>query len=114
MLLDGNVSENTFFTNLPISIDDGWEDMVLVDIPSSIRDMDAYGYGTVLVYLYAKPYSNGQKNVSKLSELEQKLESIIENASSKNYSITRGSCYTDYDETRNLHCNIYEIKLLIF
>ena len=113
-LLDGKVSENTFFTNLPISIDDSMKDLVLVDIPSSIRDMDAYGYGTVLVYLFVKPFSNGQKDVSRMSELEQLLQKAIEECSDEHYSLTRGSCYTDYDDTRNLHCNIYEIKTLIF
>lgn len=113
-LLDGKVSENTFFTNLPISIDDSWKDMVLVDIPYSVSDRDAYGYGTVLIYIYVKPYSNGQKDVARMSELEQLLQKAIESASSDHYSITRGSCYADYDDTRNLHCNIYEIKLLIF
>lgn len=113
-LLDGKVSDNTFFTNLPISIDDSMKDMVLVDIPTSIRDMDAYGYGTVLVYLFVKPFSNGQKDTSRMSELEQLLQKAIEECSNEHYSVTRGSCYTDYDDTRNLHCNIYEIKLLIF
>lgn len=113
-LLDGKVSENTFFTNLPISIDDSMKDLVLVDISSSIRDMDAYGYGTVLVYLFVKPFSNGQKDVSRMSELEQLLQKAIEECSDEHYSLTRGSCYTDYDDTRNLHCNIYEIKTLIF
>lgn len=113
-LLDGKVSDNTFFTNLPISIDDSMKDMVLVDIPTSIRDMDAYGYGTVLVYLFVKPFSNGQKDTSRMSELEQLLQKAIEECSNEHYSVTRGSCYADYDDTRNLHCNIYEIKLLIF
>lgn len=113
-MLDGVVSENTFFTNLPISIDDEWKDMVLVDIPTAIRDMDAYGYGSVLVYIFVKPYSNGQKDVSRMSELEQLLQKAIDESSNEHYSVTRGSCYSDYDDTRNLHCNIYEIKLLIF
>ena len=68
-LLDNKLSDNTFFTFLPPAIKQEWADMVLVDIPNAIKDLNAYGSGMILVYLFAKPMSNGVKPVAKLSQL---------------------------------------------
>ena len=42
-LIDNKISENTFFGAMlnAESIKDEWEDMVMVEIPNGIRDMDA-------------------------------------------------------------------------
>lgn len=111
-LLDNKVSENTFFTSLP-DIKTEWQEIVVVDLAKSIEDMNAYGRGVVLVYLYAKPLSTGGKNVAKISEMEKKLNECISSNTDEHYKITRKSTYTDYDENKNLHCNIVEIDLII-
>lgn len=112
-LLNKKVSKNVFAGNLPISIATDWDDIVVIDAGSAIRDMNAYGYGIVLVYLYTKPLENGVKDVILMDELESKLLDCVENSAHSHYIIRRGSSYTDYDEGRNLHCNIYEINLTI-
>lgn len=112
-LLDNKVSENTFFTELPPTISSSWKDMVVVDCGDSITDMDGYGKGTVMIFLYAKPLSNGAKNVSVLSSMEKKLNECIKNNTSKTYIVNRGKTYTDYDEERNLHCNVVVLNLTI-
>lgn len=112
-LLDEKVSSNTFFTDLPTTIKQEWNSMVVVDCSNAISDMDGYGKGTVLIFLYAKPLSTGMKNVAKMSELEQKLNECIAANDSKTYIINRANTYTDYDEERNLHCNIVVLNLII-
>ena len=42
-LLYGNVSNNIYPNNLPISIDKSWKEIVVIDAGAAIRDMDAYG-----------------------------------------------------------------------
>ena len=76
-LLDNKVSDNTFFSDLPPAIKQEWNDMVVVDFPNTISDLDACGQGTVLIWLYAKPKSNGTKNVPVLSRMEEKLNEYI-------------------------------------
>lgn len=112
-LLDDEVSKNTFFTDLPPTIKQEWNDIVVVDCANAISDLNGCGKGTVLIFLYAKPFSSGMKNVARMSILEQKLNERIAANDSKNYIINRANTYTDYDEERNLHCNIVVLNLMI-
>lgn len=116
-ILDNVVSNNTYFGYLPdasIVKSSDWQDMVMVEIPNGIRDMDAYGQGTILVWLYARPLESGRKNVAKMSELETKLNAVIANAKDKNYQISRRMTFTDYDTDVDWHCNVVEIILKVF
>lgn len=115
-LIDNKVSENTFFGALlnAESIKDEWEDMVMVEIPNGIRDMDAYGVGVVLVYLYARPLSSGRKNVAVMTKLEQRLNDVIASNADKTYLLNRRMTFTDYDNDINWHCNIVELNIQIF
>lgn len=112
-LIDNKVSHNTFFTDLPSTIKQEWTDMVVVDCANAISDLNAYGKGTVLIFLYAKPLSTGMKNVAKMSELERKLNECISSNTSSTYIINRANTYADYDEERNLHCNIVDLNLIV-
>lgn len=115
-LIDNKVSGNTFFTALPDkSVIDAsnWQDMVLVEIPNGVMDFDAYGQGTVLIWLYARPLESGRKNVAKMSELEKKLNEVVASYSSTNYAIKRRYTYTDYDTDIKWHCNAVEILITI-
>lgn len=115
-VIDNKVSGNTFFGYMPDkSIIDAsnWQDMVLVEIPNGIEDKDAFGQGTALVWLYARPLESGRKNVAKMSELEKKLNEAISGVSTKDYSIRRRSTYTSYDTNIKWHCNVVEILITI-
>jgi hypothetical protein len=113
-ILDDKVSANTYAGTLPDTIQTEWKDMCLVDVSTSIRDMDAYGEGVVLVWLYARPLANGAKNVAKMSELENKLNEVIASANDSIYHINRRATYSDYDSERKWHCNIVQLNLRIF
>ena len=112
-VLKSKVSENLYVGTLPDTTQSTWSDMCLIDCGNGLRDYDAYGKGTVLIWLYAKPLSNGQKNVKLMDELELGLNKAISQADSKIYRINRGNVYCDYDSTRRWHCNIVELNLLI-
>lgn len=115
-VLDGTVSENTFFTTYPdVSVvrSSSWQDMVLVEIPSGIRDMEAMGQGYVSVGLYARPHESGKKNVALMSELEAKLNEAIASASSENYMLRRDDAYATFDTDIDWHCNVITYILLV-
>jgi hypothetical protein len=116
-IIDNVVSNNTYFGHLPdasVVKASTWNDICLIEIPNGIRDFDAYGQGTVLVWLYARPLESGKKNVAKMSELENKLNSVIKSASDKYYHISRRRMYTVYDTDIDWHCNVVEIILKVF
>ena len=114
-IFDNVVSKNTFFGALPEkqTIDASWTDMVFIEIPNGIEDREAFGQGTVLVWLYARPLASGRKNVAKMNELETNLNEAIQGAVSGRYSIARRSTYTDYDTNINWHCNAVELIITI-
>lgn len=112
-LLDGKVSDNTFFTEMPATLKSTWADVVVVDIVS-MADLNAAGQCRVNVFLYAKPKSNGTKNVPVLSKMETALNESVMSNDDKHYKLlSTGNKYTDYDASRDLHCNIIEFNLLI-
>lgn len=113
-IIDNVVSNQTYVGRLPDTLDSSWKDMCLIDCGSAIADYDAYGSGVVLIWLYAKPLSDGSKNVATMSQLEQKLNEVIANASNKTYQINRRNTYTDYDNDRKWHCNIVELNITIY
>lgn len=116
-IIDNVVSKNTFFTKTPdasIIKSSDWQDMVMIAIPEGVKDFDAYGSGSVFVYLYARPLESGKKNVAKMSELEIKLNEVIANSKNSTYQISRNDEHTTYDEDIDWHCNVVELILKIF
>lgn len=116
-IIDNVVSQNTFYGYMPdtsVVLSSDWTDMCLIEIPNGIRDMEAYGEGTVLIWLYARPLESGRKNVAKMSELETKLNEVIKDSNSKDYQIARRLTYTDYDTDIKWHCNVVELILKVF
>lgn len=115
-ILDGVVSNNTFFTTYPnVSVvkSSDWQDMVLVDIPSGISDMDAMGQGIIFIGLYARPLESGKKNVKKMSELEIKLNEVLETTTSSQYMLLRSDVHATYDDDIDWHCNVVELTITI-
>lgn len=112
-IIDNVVSNNTYVGTPPETIKEDWQDMCVIDLGSDIVDFNAYGKGVVLVWLYARPLANGAKNVAKMSELETKLNEVIDTARNSTYRINRNATYTDYDSERKWHCNIVELNLTI-
>ena len=109
-IVDGVVSNNTYFTTLPdksVIDSSDWSDIVLIDFPMGIKDFDAYGRGEVDIVLYARPFGSGKKNVPKMAELEEKLNEAISNAPITNYALRRDDVHSAYDTDIKWHCNVY-------
>lgn len=116
-ILDNAVSENTFFGGKPdeaVIKSSNWSDMCVIEIPNGIHDHEAYGKGTVLVWLYARPLDSGNKNVARMSKLEMNLNQAIKNANDPTYHISRRLTYTSYDNEIDWHCNVVELIIKVF
>ena len=114
--IDNVVSKNTFVgSKIPdkTAIPTDWNDIVLIDIPNGVRDFDAYGKGTVLVYLFARPQESGRKNVAVLSKMEASLNEVINTSSNDTYLLKRRLTFTGYDMNIDWHYNVIEISLTI-
>ena len=112
-LLDGVVSNNTFSTELPVAFNADWDEAVVIDCNSAIVDWDAFGRGTVRIWIYVPPMSSGKKNVKKFGELEQKLNDAIVGSNNPIYRIERRGMFTGYDRERTLFFNVIEVSLTI-
>ena len=116
-IIDNVVSSNTFFTVLPdpsvVKASD-WDDMVLINIPEGIKDFEAYGQGTVLVSLFARPMESGKKNVAVLSKMEESLNEVIKSNTDKTYTLSRRLTYTGYDSDIDWHFNTIEVIIKVF
>ncbi len=115
-VFDNKISMNTYFTTVPEkeSIPTEWNDMVMIEIPNGIHDREAYGIGTVLVWLYARPLSSGRKNVAVMSQMETKLNALLAELKSDTYRLSRRDAYPDYDNNIDWHCNAVELILKIY
>lgn len=113
-ILYGTLTEQTYVGTLPDTIKDGWQEMCLIDCSSSIVDEDARASGSVQIALYTRPNTDGSKNVPKMSQLEQKLNTIIRAANDPHYQISRVATFTDYDTKRNWHYNVVELNIMVF
>lgn len=115
--IDNVVSKNTFVgSKVPdkTAIPTDWKDMVLIDIPNGVRDLEAYGQGTVLVSLFARPMESGRKNVAVLSKMEERLNQVIKSNTDKTYTLSRRLTYTGYDSDIDWHFNTIEVIIKIF
>lgn len=114
-IFDNKVSNNTIFGYMieKSEIPSDWQDMVMVEIPNGVDDLHAYGIGTILVWLYARPLLSGKKNVAVMSILEKKLNEVIASSNNGDYQLTRRMTYTSYDTDIDWHCNVVELNILI-
>lgn len=115
--IDNVVSKNTFVgSKVPdkTAIPADWKDIILIDIPNGVRDFEAYGQGTVLVSLFARPMESGRKNVAVLSKMEESLNQVIKSNTDKTYTLSRRLTYTGYDSDIDWHFNTIEVIIKIF
>ena len=113
-LMNNVVSEHTYVGTLPSTIKSDWDDMLLIDCDNGVNDRGGFGSGSILLFTYARPRANGSKNVPLLKELDNKVNDIIKNQdSSGSYYLFRKKTYSDYDNTRNWHCNVIVLGITV-
>lgn len=109
-----SVSAHSYVGTLPDTIENNWNDMLLISCDNGINDHDGYGSGIALVFIYARPRSDGSKNVTKLKQMDAAITSIIDNQdSSGSYNVYRRKTYSDYDYSRNWHCNVISVGITV-
>ena len=112
-ILNGVVSDHTFAGTLPTAIDASWNDMVLIDCDLPMTDYGPYSSATVYVFLYARPFADGSKNVARLNEMEDALCGILDTLHNSHYSVDRLSNGGDYDANINWHTNFVYLNITI-
>lgn len=112
-LIYKNVSDHVFAGTLGDTIKESWNDMVLIDCVR-LDDKDALANGVVNIFLYARPKGDGSKNVTLMSTLERKLNTVLKNAEQdEHFIINRNSFYQDYDSNRKWHFNVIVLNVTI-
>jgi len=106
------ISNQVYADDIPNSISDDWKDMVIFDC-SNIHDNDALGTGFILVYLYARPLSDGSKNVKTMSAMEKALNTAIAATSNGTYRLSRSDLWTDFDARCKWHTNVVKLNITI-
>jgi hypothetical protein len=112
-IVKGKVSKSVYAGTLPNTIEDDVNDLVLIDCGNAISDLNAYGKGTVNVFLYAKPTANGRKNVAQLSKMEKAMNKVIDNSADDRYMLAPLYRMSDYDSALNWHYIIVALNLII-
>ena len=112
-IIKGKVSKNVFAGTLPNTISDDTKDLVLIDCGNAVKDLSAYGKGTINVYLYAHPTANGRKNVAQLSKMEKAMNTVLDGANDDRYVLTQLYKATDYDSAINWHFIIVALNIII-
>ena len=111
-LFKGKVSNNVFVSTFPTVINKQWKEMCLIDC-STIHDLDAYGQGVALVYIFVKPHSDGTKDTAAMYALEKKLDKVLQDYTCDKFYLSRRSTDSDFDTTLKWHLNVVEIKVTI-
>ena len=112
-ILNGAVSDHTFAGTLPSAIDGTWNDMVLIDCDLPMTDYGPYSAATVYIFLYARPFADGTKNVAKLATMENAVCDVLDSIHDAHYSVDRLSNGADYDTVVNWHRNFVYFNLII-
>lgn len=107
-----DVSSHVFVGELPAKLDASWGEMVVVDVNSQ-SDKGSHSLGSVNLLVYTRP--KGQylvKNVAVQNRICNAIEEAIANSDNSHYTMSINWRATDYDSTRNLHCNVINISLI--
>ena len=111
--INGKVSENTF-TGLPDTTKSSWKDMCLVDCGNALYDLDCYGSGSVLIWLYSKPRADGSKDTRSMSRMERRLDEVLDTLRGDGFSVNVRSKHTDYDTDRKWYCTIVVLNIVVY
>lgn len=112
-ILNGVVSDHTFPGTLPSTIGNSWNDMVLIDCDLPMTDYGPYSSATVYIFLYARPKTDGTKNVPLLAQMENKLCDVLDSIGDVHYSVNRMSNGSDYDTNIQWHRNFVYFNLTV-
>lgn len=117
-LFDDKVSKNTYMTNIPKKLEGIDSDFVVISLPISMRDFDAYGDIRVVVEIFTKADERGLQNNALMRDLYNKYIDIldIENSNDTSPYIickTNEGSFLDYDENAGFHVIVNNFKLII-
>lgn len=109
-LFTSDLLANKYFDDLPSTND--FDSAMVIDLSNSISDMNAYGQGSFLIFLYARPLKSGIRN-GILSKMEKEVLRLIDENNDPTYTMSPRYTHSDYDAARNLHMIVLEVNILI-
>ena len=117
-LLYNKVGKSTYLTTPPIKLDAVKDtNFIVISLPTSLQDYDAYGEIKVRIELYAKSDLRGLQDNVTLRDMQNKLiaELNIFNKTKHAKYILQPSLntFTAYDSTLNYHVSINFFNLII-
>lgn len=114
LLFKKGISDNIFLGTLPATLESTWNNMVLIDCGTSIFNYNSHGFGSVNIFLYARPIGASMtKNVQVLNDMEATLTSVIQSSNDNVYSVKINWHDSGYDSNRNFHYNVINIETII-
>ena len=117
-LLYNKVGKSTYLTSPPIKLDAVKDtNFIVISLPTSLRDYDAYGEAKVRIELFAKSNERGLQDNVTLRDMQNKLITELNTFNALKHSkyILQPSLNTfmAYDSTLNYHININFFNLII-
>lgn len=97
---------------LPDTIDQSVKRYTLIDV-GRVRDLNAYGSGSVVVFLFSKSNERREKDVPAMCEMEDAAYQLIHKNKHEHYKTSRGFIEQSYDSRYDMHCNVIEIILTV-
>ncbi len=114
LLAKAGVSKNVFIGDLPPTTGKSWTDFVLVDVGKQTSN-GACSTGYANIYLYARPVSGQslRKNVCRLSQMEEALDTAISNSKDKDYVLQELYRDSGFDTNRQFHYNMIGVSVIV-
>lgn len=109
-LFTSKLIKTKYLTELPST--NKASNAVVIDIPSTIRDMNGYADGSIVVTIYAKPLKSGFRNPI-IGKIENEIYRLVEENTSDKYTLGIYGAYNDYDAARDLHARVILLNITI-
>lgn len=113
LLTKAGLSKHIFISNLPVTIEKEWNDIVLIDVGQG-RNYGAHHQFSANIFLMARPLGQlQQKNVRIIDTMEQNLEEAVSSCTDAHYHPSISWRDADYDDTINFHFNVVNLTILV-
>lgn len=100
------------YTTRPKLSPDKLNDFIVVSLPVTMRDYNAYGYTTCRIELYARDTKDGYENLEKLNEMKNKVMSLFPIRNGL-FSGTEPQLLLSGSDSYNFHCWVIQATIYI-
>ena len=109
-LFTSKLIKTKYLTELPST--NKASNALVIDIPSTIRDMNGYADGNVVLTIYAKPLKSGFRSPV-IGKIEEEIYRLVEANDNPKYTLDIYGAYNDYDAARDYHARVMILRINI-